>query len=194
MIRDKIEKLAFKCRGALWGVFALCVLLFPCTFDMFRLFAGLFLVLAGQALRFWAAGYIPEYRTENIGAPELITWGPYKWVRNPLYSSNFVMGFGWSLMLGYEWVAAFTLAFIVLYMFVIIPAEERFLEGKFGALYSDYKKNVPALFPYPRAGFPAITGKERPFDRNASKTREIYSVFINVPVTLIIFAKLYFLG
>ncbi|MEG1642499.1 MAG: isoprenylcysteine carboxylmethyltransferase family protein [Synergistaceae bacterium] len=192
--RKKIEQIAFKCRGAFWGAFALGVLLFPCDYEITRFLLGLFLVLIGQFLRFWAAGYIPEYRTETIGAPELITWGPYKWVRNPLYSSNFIMGLGLSLMLGYVWVVAFTCAFILLYVCIVIPGEEKFLASKFGEMYVSYKEKVPPLLPFPRKGFPDIRGIERPFDKKSSFSREIYSVFVNLIVLFLIFAKLYFRG
>ena len=82
-------------------------------------------------LRFWAAGFIPKYRTEVIGAPVLITWGPYSWVRNPLYAGNALMGLGWSLMVSWGWVGAFVIAFLLLYSLIVIPAEEDFLAEKF---------------------------------------------------------------
>ena len=99
--------MAFKCRGLFWAIFAAAALFFPSSFGVARFTIGMGIVLAGQLLRYWAAGYIPKYRTEKIGAPILVTWGPYKWVRNPLYAGNLIMGLGWSLMLGWGWVAAF---------------------------------------------------------------------------------------
>ncbi len=85
-INKKISSLAFKGRGLFWGLFAAGILIFPGEFNAVRFTVGLLLVVAGQMLRFWAAGFIPKYRTEVIGAPILITWGPYSWVRNPLYA------------------------------------------------------------------------------------------------------------
>ena len=42
--------------------------------------------------------------------------------------------------------------------------EEDFLAEKFGAEYADYKRVVPALFPWPRRGFPPASANEKPFD------------------------------
>ncbi|MDL2298497.1 isoprenylcysteine carboxylmethyltransferase family protein [Synergistaceae bacterium OttesenSCG-928-D05] len=191
-VSKKIGQIAFKLRGAFWGVFAAGVLIFPGTFELRRFILGLVILLAGQALRLWAAGYIPKYRTEVIGAPVLVTWGPYKWVRNPLYAGNGIMGLGWALMVGWGWVIAFTIAFLLLYCLIVIPAEEEFLEEKFGEAYRDFKRNVPALIPFPRAGFPEKSPNEQPFDSKRAWAEEIYSIRMNIFVTAAIMVRLYF--
>lgn len=189
-VSKKVSSTAFKCRGLFWGVFAAGVLIFPGEFEIVRFTIGLALVLGGQLLRFWAAGYIPKYRTEVIGAPVLVTWGPYRWVRNPLYAGNAIMGLGWSLMVGWRWVPAFVIAFFLLYSLIVIPAEEEFLAEKFGAQYDDYRKTVPALIPWPRNGFPERSQSERPFDAKRAREEEIYSIRVNVVVTAAIIARL----
>ena len=190
-VSKKVSSTAFKCRGLFWGVFAAGILIFPGDFEIVRFIIGLALVLCGQALRFWAAGYIPKYRTEVIGAPVLVTWGPYKWVRNPLYAGNAIMGLGWSLMVGWGWVIAFVIAFMLLYSMIIIPAEEEFLADKFGAEYAEFKKRVPQLIPYPRGGFPDKSPNEKPFDSKRAREEEIYSIRVNIIVTAVIFARLF---
>ena len=190
-VNKKISDMAFKWRGLFWALFAVAALFFPASFDVYRFTIGMVVVLASQLLRYWAAGYIPKYRAEKIGAPILVTWGPYKWVRNPLYAANLIMGLGWALMLGWTWVAAFTFAFILLYCFIVIPAEEEFLASKFGLQYLTYMKNVPSLFPYPRKGFPDDSLYYQPFDRKTAWSEEIYSIRVNILATLLIFARLY---
>lgn len=192
IVSKQISQVAFKCRGLFWGVFAAGVLIFPGSFSWGRFIFGLLIMLGGQALRLWAAGYIPKYRTEVIGAPVLVTWGPYKWVRNPLYAGNAVMGLGWALMVGWHWVAAFIAAFLLLYSMIIIPAEEAFLEEKFAGAYRDYKRLVPALIPYPRNGFPDIAPDTPPFDSKRAWAEEIYSIRMNALVTAAIMLRLYF--
>ena len=81
LVNKRISDMAFKCRGLFWAIFAAAALLVPRRFGVARVTIGMGIVLAGQLLRYWAAGYIPKYRTEKIGAPVLVTWGPYKWVR-----------------------------------------------------------------------------------------------------------------
>ncbi len=192
-INKKISDAAFKCRGLFWGIFAAGMLIFPATFSCTRFIAGVVLLIAGQLLRLWAAGYIPKYRTEVIGAPVLITWGPYKWIRNPLYAGNALMGLGWSLMAGWWWVAAFAAAFLILYSLIVIPAEEEFLAGKFGVQYEDYRKKVPALIPWPRAGFPSASPHEKPFDAKRSWEQEIYSIRVNLVITALLMLRLFLL-
>lgn len=192
-VDKKISSLAFKGRGLFWGIFAAGILIFPGEFDAGRFAAGLLLVLAGQLLRFWAAGFIPKYRTEVIGAPVLITWGPYSWVRNPLYAGNALMGLGWSLMVSWGWVGAFVIAFLLLYSFIVIPAEEDFLAEKFGPEYACYKETVPALFPWPRRGDPPASPNARPFDAKRAREEEIYSIRVNIVVTILIVVRLFFL-
>ena len=190
-VNKKISDMAFKWRGLFWALFAVAALFFPASFEVYRFTIGMVVVLVGQFLRYWAAGHIPKYRTEKIGAPILVTWGPYRWVRNPLYAANLIMGLGWALMLGWTWVAAFTVAFILLYCLIVIPAEEEFLASKFGIQYINYMEKVPSLFPYPRKGFPDASIYYRPFDRKRAWSEEIYSIRVNILATLLISARLY---
>lgn len=192
IVSKRVAQIAFKCRGLFWAVFAVGVLIFPGSFSLPRFLSGLLIMLSGQAVRLWAAGYIPKYRTEVIGAPVLVTWGPYKWIRNPLYAGNAVMGLGWALMVGWHWVTAFIAAFLLLYSMIIIPAEEEFLGEKFGDAYIDYKKMVPALIPYPRNGFPDLISGAPVFDRKRAWAEEIYSIRMNLVVTAAIMLRLYF--
>ena len=191
-VNKKISSIAFKCRGLFWALFAAAALILPAQFGPFRFIIGMIIVVSGQMVRFWAAGYIPKYRTEKIGAPILVTWGPYRWIRNPLYAGNFIMGLGWALMLGLGWVAAFTAAFLLLYCYIVIPAEEEFLASKFGPQYLSYRENIPSLFPYPRKGFPEHSPNYQPFDRGSAWSEEIYSIRMNLLVTILISARLYF--
>ena len=188
-MNDKISSAAFKCRGLFWTLFAVGFLIYPGSFSTARYCAGFVLVVAGQLLRFWAAGYIPQYRTEVIGAPELITSGPYSYVRNPLYAGNFIMGFGWALMAGFGWLTAFCAAFFLLYCVVIIPAEEKFLEGKFGEKYTAYKEKTGALIPL---SFPKTAEQDKKFDFKAAWACERYSIRTHVIVTVLLTARLLF--
>lgn len=188
--RCKIESYTFKCRGLFWAAFAVLTLILPSSYSVYRLVVGGTILVLGQVLRFIAAGYIPSYRTEKIGAPELITWGVYRYVRNPLYLGNFLMGLGWSLLLSFRLCFLFSVAFVILYG-IIIPAEERFLMDKFGERYEEYKNNVPAFFPFTFRNGKMKNSKARPFNPSASVKGEVYSLLINIPVTLLILIKLF---
>ena len=165
-VSKKVSSTAFKCRGLFWGVFAAGILIFPGEFEIVRFTIGLALVLGGQMLRFWAAGYIPKYRTEVIGAPVLVTWGPYKWVRNPLYAGNAIMGLGWSLMVGWGWVIASSSLYAAL-LDDNHPGGEEFLADKFDAEYAEFKKRVPQLIPTRAAASPTNPRTKNHSTRNA---------------------------
>lgn len=189
-ITERSSALIFKYRGFCWAVFAILVLAFPGRYGLFRFITGLTLLIIGQALRFWAAGVIPQYRTETIGAPELVTWGPYAYVRNPLYVGNFIMGFGWAVMLGWWLAMAFCAVFFVLYVLIVIPAEEKFLEIKFGDKYIEYKKTIPSMFPL-LAGNTVDGGHRGRFDMRKAVLMEQYSVYVNAVITAVVIAKLF---
>jgi protein-S-isoprenylcysteine O-methyltransferase Ste14 len=105
-------------------------------------------VVLGLALRAWAGGSAGGHtRTRSIEAPRLATAGPYAYVRNPIYLGSIVLGIGMVGLLGDPWMlllcaAAFTFLYVS-----IIPAEERFLRGEFGAEYERYCAEVPRLLP-----------------------------------------------
>ena len=190
-MNNKLEAFAFKYRGALWGVFAASLFLFPSSYSLTRFALGIAFLVGGQLLRFWAAGLIPKYRTLNLDAPVLVTWGPYAYIRNPLYAGNGLMGLGWSVMAGWYWVVAFMTAFYVLYGVIIIPYEERFLGEKFGDVYQAYRKKTPPLIMNPMSLFQHKETGAYGFDRLKSWNMEKHSLRMNVLVTVILLFVLF---
>ena len=192
MRETRLRETLFKYRGLVWGIFAAAVLVLPVSFSPPRFCAAVPVVLAGQCLRFWAAGVIPKYRTLSLDAPRLVTWGPYAWVRNPLYAGNGLMGLGWSLMAGWTFVAAFAALYFVLYSLTIIQHEEQFLGVRFGVEYEIYKRSVPALIPNFRDFASRVPKNLSGFDRGKSWFMERHSLGMNAFVTVLLLARLYF--
>ncbi|MGB9742878.1 MAG: methyltransferase family protein [candidate division WOR-3 bacterium] len=53
---------------------------------------SLTLIIPGLLLRFWTAGYIgPESRQSSISASRIVSDGPYRYFRHPLYLGNFAL-------------------------------------------------------------------------------------------------------
>lgn len=190
----RLRAAVFKYRGLLWGIFVLAIFIFPVSFSPLRMLLGVPLVLAGQALRFWAAGVIQKYRTLVIGAPVLVTWGPYAWTRNPLYAGNGLMGCGWALMAGWWWVVVFMLLFFVIYSLVIIPGEEKFLLGHFGEEYERFRRCTPSLLPRLFDARRRTRSRQGDFDGRRSWSLERHSLRMNGVITLLILIRLIWLN
>lgn len=109
---------------------------------------SLAMVLGGMGLRFWAAGSAGNHtHSAEIEGPRLSTGGPYAFARNPIYLGSMVLGLGMIGLIGDArllplYIAAFALLYVIL-----IPAEERFLKGKFGAEFDAYCAAVPRIIP-----------------------------------------------
>lgn len=118
---------------------------------------GLLVALAGQGLRFYTLGQVPEGTSGQGSALEastLNTRGPYAHVRNPLYLGNLGLCLGLMLIAHDAWVYAVGLAFFFGEYFFIIRAEENFLRAKFGAPYEEFLARVPRWVPRLRPAYP----------------------------------------
>ena len=72
----------------------------------------------------------------------LVTSGPFRLSRNPIYLGMASILLGVAEVLGTLVALAFPVIFIALIEFCIIPGEERKLEKIFGEPYREYKKSV----------------------------------------------------
>lgn len=113
---------------------------------------GLAAVLAGEALRLWALGYIgreSRVTTAGPGASRLVTYGPYGWVRNPLYVGNVVIVAGLAMWSGaaWPWLLLAGVSFFLIQYLLIIAAEGEELERLYGDEYRSYRAVVPAWLP-----------------------------------------------
>ncbi|RRD65238.1 methyltransferase family protein [Fretibacterium sp. OH1220_COT-178] len=181
---QELRRKVFKLRGGIWTLlFVLILLLARPTVRSFLL--GLPFVLLGQSWRFWAVGCIGRYRGEAVGAERLATWGPYAFMRNPLYFGNGLIGLGWGLMSGPWATVLFLGSFIVVYGLLIVPHEESFLLERFGDEYRAYRRRTGAFLP---KGWPGgrIAG---PFAAGVLWTSERHTLLSTVVGTLLIAAK-----
>ena len=101
---------------------------------------GALIAVLGVALRGWAAGLIRKDR-------ELSTMGPYAHTRSPLYLGSFLIGLGAMLASGRWQLVLLFGAFYALVYGVVIRAEDRALEGRFGERYARWARAVPLFFP-----------------------------------------------
>jgi protein-S-isoprenylcysteine O-methyltransferase Ste14 len=132
--------------------------------------AGLLLCIAGQTLRAWVLGQVPDGtsgQNEKLIATSLNTTGPYALTRNPLYLGNLAITLGLCLIAHDALLLVVVALLFALQYRAIIAAEEGFLRERFGAAYDAWCARVPRF--WPRLAKP---DKGPPWDvRRALRTR-----------------------
>ena len=171
-------------RGGLWTLLFVIMLFMAERADILRIITGLVLISGGQLWRIWSAGIIGLYRGENVKALKLAHTGPYALMRNPLYFGNFMIGLGWAVIAGLNAVTVFVIAFVILYVMIIIPHEEDFLRTKFGHEYEEYCRRVKMFLPV-KINMKDIFVKP---DMNVIMRSEIHTVISTIAGTCIILA------
>jgi protein-S-isoprenylcysteine O-methyltransferase Ste14 len=78
--------------------------------------------------------------------PELVTSGPYRLVRHPIYSGVLVAGAGTAVALSWWWLVPVALAGI--YFIYSAFVEERYLTEQFPDSYPAYKRSTKMLVPF----------------------------------------------
>lgn len=97
------------------------------------LLVGLPIVLAGEALRIWAAGHLEKAR-------EVTSSGPYRWTRHPLYLGSTLLGLGFGAASNHPLIMALAVVYLALTLTAAARSEERHLESKFGEAYGRYRR------------------------------------------------------
>jgi protein-S-isoprenylcysteine O-methyltransferase Ste14 len=119
------------------------------------------LLLVGAAVvRTWGSGYL---RSEVVYASEiktatLVADGPYRYVRNPLYFGNVLMGLGMGAMASRTGFVVLQVL-MLLFCYRLIFREEAELRAVQGEQYDAFKKAVPRVCPSLTPRIPAAGGK-----------------------------------
>ncbi len=129
------------------ALFAVILLLIYCAQPtVLSVAIGFVFVVLGETVRFWSSGLL-------LKTKELMTSGPYRFTRNPLYLGRFLILTGLIIMvnlpnffsligmvLGWVW-------FLGVYMRRKERIEPARLREEHGEAYDRYFEAVPALFP-----------------------------------------------
>ena len=150
------------------------------------------MVVLGESIRLWAVGYAGSAtRTRHVGAPSLITSGPYGGVRNPLYVGNFILSLGLCIM-AWAWmphmIGIFLAAFGLQYG-LIVSLEEESLRKIFGEEYDAYLAAVPRFLPRLTS---YSVGTPTPYDFTAALRSERRTFQSTAAVVIAIAAIWYF--
>ncbi len=95
--------------------------------------AGCGVVVAGEALRVWAAGHLEKGR-------EITRSGPYRFVAHPLYLGSAIIGLGTAIASASLIVALLVAVYLVATVLPAIRAEERWLRATYGDEYDAYRR------------------------------------------------------
>ena len=82
---------------------------------------------------------------------ELVTDGPYRWIRNPLYTAGTLLFTGLGLISASVFLLVGALVGLVLAA-IRLPSEEAELEKRFGQAYRDYVRSTGRFLPRLRRG------------------------------------------
>jgi protein-S-isoprenylcysteine O-methyltransferase Ste14 len=135
---------------------------------------GFIISLGGELLRIWGVSYAgSETRTTKVGASNLITQGPFAYVRNPLYAGNLLIYFGISIMANslFPFLQIIGIFYFYIQYYYIILEEEEFLKKKFKDKYEQYSKSVHRFMPNFKPYDPSTQSKVK-MDIKAAYTSE----------------------
>jgi len=126
----------------------------PTHGDVRAIFAiGALFCFAAAALRTWGTAYLnPEVMVDmRMHTTRLVADGPYRYVRNPLYLGNILLGIGFGLMASR--VGFFILVLgMIFFDYRLILREEAGILASQGESYRAYCAAVPRLLPAFRPG------------------------------------------
>ena len=116
--------------------------------------AGIVLVVVGGGVIAWSATAhgsawracdwrIVKYDREHLLTPDyLVTAGPYRFTRNPLYVGDIVMWVGWAVVFGSPAIAV-VLGALIVGLQIGVRLEERGLYRQFGDAWRQYAATTP---------------------------------------------------
>lgn len=112
---------------------------------------GFIIAVIGESIRIWAVGYfgsVSRATTKFVDA-NLITQGPYSYLRNPLYFGNILiyLGLGIMSLSFFPYLQLIAVIYFSFQYYCIVISEEEYLSNKYNGLYETYKNNVKRFFP-----------------------------------------------
>lgn len=110
---------------------------------------GLVVFLSGLALAVWARIYLGRNwgmpMSEKVD-PELVTTGPYRYVRHPIYSGIILASIGTTIAISVYWLLA--VGALSAYFIYSARIEERNMARLFPDRYPAYRRSTKMLIPF----------------------------------------------
>lgn len=106
---------------------------------------GILSLALGAILAFWAQWIFRKKHTTTVPTEtttSFVTWGPYRFCRNPMYLGLFLFFAGLSAIATFVWSILLLLVVLFYVNSIVIPVEERQLQRNFGEAYAKYVSRV----------------------------------------------------
>lgn len=108
-------------------------------------YCGLGVFVLGAMIAGW--GWLTFFKADTTTIPgrkssELVTWGPYRHTRNPMYLGLAIAYLGEAGLLCQVWPVLFLPLVLAYVNWFVIPVEEARLSEVFGAKYGEYRNSV----------------------------------------------------
>ena len=107
--------------------------------------AGWPLIVAGTVLIAWSQRTMAGAdESSNVYKPNgaIVSTGPFAFTRNPMYLSMTLIYTGIAFVVNTAWPLVLLPAVLMLIQYGVIHREERYLEGKLGPAYAQYRAKV----------------------------------------------------
>lgn len=111
---------------------------------------GAVLALVAAPAAWWVLRHLGRNVSETVltkADHALVTTGPYRWVRHPLYTTGFMLFLGVGLMAGNWFILLLTALAVTMIRFAVVPPEEEALVERFGEEYREYMRWTGRLLP-----------------------------------------------
>ena len=110
---------------------------------------GVVLCVAGMTVLVWARQHLGRNWSQTVSVKhghELVTSGPYRYIRHPMYGGGFVACLGSAIVGGGAWI--FLLVILGTIFLCRVVAEDKLMAQQFPNTYPDYKKRTKAVVPF----------------------------------------------
>ena len=107
--------------------------------------AGALVFLAGAVLAAWGWLLFRKAKTTRVPGQDsaaMVTWGPYRFTRNPMYLGLTVAYLGEAGILRQLWPALLLPLVFAYVNWIVIPVEEEKMREVFGTRYEEYQSRV----------------------------------------------------
>ncbi|MCP4294773.1 MAG: hypothetical protein GY786_04120 [Proteobacteria bacterium] len=167
-----------------------------CRTDNTSLLTGGALIVIGELIRIYGVAFIggvSRTRTYSAGQ-KVIKFGPFAYVRNPLYLGNLLLSSGLVVIANVDLEVSsqdsrfFILLFMLFFFLQYVPIvnwEENNLKSVFGKEYEDYITSVPRWIPKLRSDLAGTEEVEKDFKAAIKSEKNTFvAIVVLIPLLL----------